>query len=78
MESRLTQPSPVFYGMDAIGTADIESIEVARGSGMSLTAPEAIGGTINIILANHALTVSKLISPWEHWGLKIIQSSAKR
>ncbi|MDD5160392.1 MAG: TonB-dependent receptor [Sulfuricurvum sp.] len=38
-----------FYGMDAIGTADIESIEIARGSGMSLTAPEAIGGTINII-----------------------------
>jgi outer membrane cobalamin receptor len=38
-----------FYGMDAIGTADVESIEIARGSGMSLTAPEAIGGTINII-----------------------------
>lgn len=38
-----------FYGMEAIGTADIESIEIARGSGMSLTAPEAIGGTINII-----------------------------
>jgi len=38
-----------FYGMDAIGTADIESIEIARGTGTSLTAPEAIGGTINII-----------------------------
>ena len=38
-----------FYGMDAIGTADIDSIEIARGSGMYLTAPEAIGGTINII-----------------------------
>ncbi|MDD2780188.1 TonB-dependent receptor [Sulfuricurvum sp.] len=38
-----------FYGMDAIGTTDIESIEIARGSGMSLIAPEAIGGTINII-----------------------------
>ncbi|MCX6074492.1 MAG: TonB-dependent receptor [Campylobacterales bacterium] len=38
-----------FYGMDAIGTADIESIEISRGSGASLTAPEAIGGTINII-----------------------------
>ncbi|MDP1784246.1 MAG: TonB-dependent receptor plug domain-containing protein, partial [Sulfuricurvum sp.] len=38
-----------FYGMDAIGTADIESIEIARGAGTSLTAPEAIGGTINII-----------------------------
>jgi len=38
-----------FYGMDAIGTSDIESIEIARGTGTSLTAPEAIGGTINII-----------------------------
>ncbi|MFH0710888.1 MAG: TonB-dependent receptor [Pseudomonadota bacterium] len=38
-----------FYGMDAIGTSDIESIEIARGAGTSLTAPEAIGGTINII-----------------------------
>lgn len=38
-----------FYGMDAIGTSDIESIEITRGSGASLIAPEAIGGTINII-----------------------------
>lgn len=38
-----------FYGMDAIGTADIDNIEISRGSGMSLTAPEAIGGTLNII-----------------------------
>jgi outer membrane receptor for ferrienterochelin and colicin len=38
-----------FYGMDAISTADIESIEIARGAGASLTSPEAIGGTINII-----------------------------
>ena len=38
-----------FYGADAIGTHDIESIQVTRGAGASLTAPEAIGGTINII-----------------------------
>lgn len=38
-----------FYGMDAIGTADIENIEITRGAGASLTSPEAIGGTINII-----------------------------
>ena len=38
-----------YYGMDAIGTGDIEDIEIARGSGASLTAPEAIGGTINIV-----------------------------
>lgn len=38
-----------YYGMDAIGTSDVEDIEIARGSGASLTAPEAIGGTINIV-----------------------------
>jgi outer membrane receptor for ferrienterochelin and colicins len=37
------------YGLDAIGTAGIERIEIARGAGASLTAPEAIGGTINLI-----------------------------
>jgi outer membrane receptor for ferrienterochelin and colicins len=38
-----------YYGMDALGTAGVESIEIARGSGASLTAPEAIGGTLNIV-----------------------------
>jgi outer membrane receptor for ferrienterochelin and colicin len=38
-----------FYGPDAIGTSDIASIEVTRGAGASLTAPEAIGGVVNII-----------------------------
>lgn len=38
-----------YYGMDAMGTGDVESIEIARGSGASLTAPEAIGGTLNIV-----------------------------
>lgn len=41
-----------YYGVDAIGTAGVESIEIARGSGASLIAPEAIGGTINIVTAN--------------------------
>ena len=38
-----------FYGADAIGTHDIQSIQITRGAGASLSAPEAIGGTINII-----------------------------
>ncbi len=38
-----------FYGMDAIPVVGIESIEVSRGAGASLVAPEAIGGVINII-----------------------------
>lgn len=38
-----------YYGTDAVTTAGVERIEVARGSGASLIAPEAIGGTINIV-----------------------------
>ncbi|GIU42528.1 TonB-dependent receptor plug domain-containing protein [Shewanella algidipiscicola] len=38
-----------YYAVDAIPTTGIGAIEVARGAGASLIAPEAIGGTINII-----------------------------
>lgn len=38
-----------YYAVDAIPTTGIARIEVARGAGASLIAPEAIGGTINII-----------------------------
>jgi outer membrane receptor for ferrienterochelin and colicins len=38
-----------FYGLDAIPTVGIEAIEISRGSGASLTAPEAIGGVVNVI-----------------------------
>lgn len=38
-----------FYAVDAIATTGVEQIEVARGAGASLIAPEAIGGTVNIV-----------------------------
>ena len=38
-----------FYAVDAIAMTGVERIEVARGSGASMTAPEAIGGVVNII-----------------------------
>ncbi len=38
-----------FYGFDAIPTAGLSSVEVSRGSGAALIAPEAIGGVINVI-----------------------------
>lgn len=38
-----------FYAFDAIPTTGVESIEVARGAGASLIAPEAIGGTVNVV-----------------------------
>ncbi len=37
-----------YYGMDSISLSGIESIEIARGSGAALIAPEAIGGVVNI------------------------------
>ncbi|MDP6374390.1 MAG: TonB-dependent receptor [Pseudomonadales bacterium] len=38
-----------YYAVDAIATTGVERIEVARGAGASLIAPEAIGGTINVV-----------------------------
>ncbi|GGA90499.1 TonB-dependent receptor [Neiella marina] len=38
-----------FYAVDAIATTGIDRIEVARGAGASLIAPEAIGGTVNVV-----------------------------
>lgn len=38
-----------FYALDAVATAGLERIDVARGAGASLLAPEAIGGTVNLI-----------------------------
>lgn len=39
-----------FYGFDAIPTAGVTSIEIARGAGASLIAPEAIGGVVNVVI----------------------------
>lgn len=38
-----------FYGPDALSVAGVERIEIARGAGASLTAPEAIGGSVNVV-----------------------------
>lgn len=48
-----------FYGPDALGMAGVERVEVARGAGASLTAPEAIGGTVNIITEDPSRTGAK-------------------
>jgi len=38
-----------FYGLDAAAAAGLSRVELARGSGASLIAPEAIGGSINLV-----------------------------
>jgi outer membrane receptor for ferrienterochelin and colicins len=37
-----------YYGLDALTTAGVSSIEIARGAGASLIAPGAIGGVVNV------------------------------
>jgi len=37
------------YGIDSINVKGIESVEIARGAGASLIAPEALSGTVNIV-----------------------------
>jgi len=37
------------YGLDMIGVNGVERIDISRGAGASLIAPEALSGTVNII-----------------------------
>jgi outer membrane receptor for ferrienterochelin and colicins len=37
------------YGLDSISTEGLERIDIARGAGVSLTSPEALAGTVNMI-----------------------------
>lgn len=37
------------YGLDSIGIEGIESVEVSRGAGTSVIAPEGLAGTVNVV-----------------------------
>jgi outer membrane cobalamin receptor len=43
-----------FYAVDALAMTGVERIEIARGAGASLTAPEAIGGVVNVVTKDAA------------------------
>lgn len=60
-----------YYAVDAIPTTGIDRIEVARGAGASLTAPEAIGGTINVISLEPDATGLDLDLMLEDEGIKM-------
>ena len=57
-----------FYGVDSIPLLGIADVEVMRGTGASLTTPEAIGGTINILTTDplkgeNKVTTSAAVNP---------------
>jgi outer membrane receptor for ferrienterochelin and colicins len=37
------------HGLDMIGVDDLERVDISRGAGTSLIAPESLGGTVNLV-----------------------------
>lgn len=46
------------YGQDMIGLAGLERIDVSRGAGTSLIAPESLSGTVNLVSKRPAMTTA--------------------
>lgn len=41
------------YGLDSVNLGGIERIDIARGAGASLIAPEALAGSVNVVHGAH-------------------------
>ncbi|MCG7561453.1 TonB-dependent receptor [Pseudoalteromonas sp. McH1-42] len=65
-----------FYGMDSVAASGIGRIEIARGAGASLTAPEAIGGTVNLVTAQPSEDKIELDMATGSDGYKLISALA--
>jgi len=48
------------YGLDSVSVYGLERIDVARGAGASLIAPEALAGTVNIVTKRPTLPEAQL------------------
>ena len=67
-----------FYGMDAITSAGLGRIEIARGAGASLIAPEAIGGTINLVTkraVKDETVFDAAIGEWGYQRLSVVNTA---
>lgn len=65
-----------FYGYDAIPTASVSRIEISRGAGAALIAPEAIGGVINVIIDRPTVNQSVLDLAVGETGYQKLQLSS--
>lgn len=48
------------YGLDSVGVNGLERIDIARGAGASLIAPEALAGTVNLVTRRPTETAAML------------------
>jgi outer membrane receptor for ferrienterochelin and colicins len=64
------------YGLDSVNVRGIERIEVARGAGTSLIAPEAISGVVNIVTRKPSGTELEAVSDIGNFGWRNAQGYA--
>ncbi len=64
-----------YYGFDALGTNGIERIEISRGAGAALIAPEAIGGVVNIVRKKATEDSSSVNVSVGDFGYKLISGT---
>ncbi len=56
------------YGLDSVNVRGVESIDVARGAGASLIAPEALAGTVNIVTKRPTHRELEFSGDYGHFG----------
>lgn len=56
------------YGLDSVSTYGLERIDIARGAGASLIAPEALAGTVNIVTKRPTLPEAQLRTQVGQYG----------
>jgi len=69
-----------FYGVDAIPVVGLSGVEVKRGAGQALLAPEAIGGVLNLLTVNPKEKKLKVFSEYGSHGSQqasVLASSEK-
>lgn len=61
------------YGLDSVSVWGIERIDIARGAGASLIAPEALAGSVNIVSKRPQHDTAKLRIQGGHFGSRLYE-----
>lgn len=66
------------YGLDSVSVWGVERIDVARGAGASLIAPEALAGTVNIVTKRPLTDEAKLRAQMGSFGSRQLDGYAAK
>ncbi len=62
------------YGLDSVSVDGLERIDIARGAGASLIAPEALAGTVNLVTKRPTEPVAKLRTQAGSFGSRLAET----